>query len=164
METLERIIGEHPLFAGLEPHYTGLLVGCASNVRFAAGTYIFKEGDEANEFYLIRSGRVALEIFAPQRKPIIVETLSVGDVLGWSWLLPPYHWKFHAHTTRDTRAIALDGKCLRTKCEQNRDLGYEVLKRFAQIVERRLEATRVQLLDVYSVPQSRRQPEPELIC
>jgi CRP-like cAMP-binding protein len=151
METLERIIAEHPFFAELEESYTSLLVGCASNVRFDAGAYIFKEGEEANEFYLIRAGRVALEIFAPQRKPVIVETLGEGDVLGWSWLLPPYTWKFHARAVEMTRAIALDGKCLRTKCEQNHDLGYELLKRFAQIIERRLEATRFQLLDVYAV-------------
>lgn len=150
METLERIIAEHRFFAGLESYYTDLLVGCASNVRFEAGAYIFKEGGEANEFYLIRSGRVALEISAPQRKPIIVETLSEGDILGWSWLLPPYHWKFHAHAVEGTRALALDGQCLRTKCEQNHDLGYELLKRFAQIIDRRLEATRFQLLDVYA--------------
>jgi CRP/FNR family transcriptional regulator, cyclic AMP receptor protein len=151
MESLERIIAEHPFFAGLESYYTGLLVGCGANVRFHPGNYIFKEGEEANEFYLIRSGKVALELFAPQHKPIVVETLEDGDILGWSWLLPPYLWKFHAHATQDTRAIALDGKCLRTKCEQNHDLGYEVLKRFAQIMERRLEATRMQLLDVYAV-------------
>jgi CRP-like cAMP-binding protein len=151
METLERIIAEHSFFADLEPYYTSLLVGCASNVRFDAGSYIFKEGEEANEFYLIRAGRVALEIFAPQRKPVIVETLGEGDVLGWSWLLPPYTWKFHARAVEMTRAIALDGKCLRNKCEQNHDLGYELLKRFAQIIERRLEATRFQLLDVYAV-------------
>ncbi len=151
METLEHIIAEHPFFAGLESYYTGLLVGCAANVRFQPGAYIFKEGEEANEFYLIRSGRVALEIFAPQHKPIAVETLSEGDILGWSWLLPPYVWKFHAHAMQDTRAIALDGKCLRNKCEQNHDLGYELLKRFAQIMERRLEATRLQLLDVFAV-------------
>ncbi len=151
METLERIIAEHPFFSGLETYYTNLLVGCGANVRFQPGAYIFKEGEEAQEFYLIRSGRVALEIFSPQSKPIVVETLSEGDVLGWSWLLPPYLWKFHAHAIQDTRAIALDGKCLRTKCEQNHDLGYEMLKRFAQIMERRLEATRMQLLDVYAV-------------
>lgn len=149
METLERIIAAHPFFADLESHYTGLLTGCAANVRFASGTHIFKEGEEANEFYLIRSGKVALEIFAPQRKPIVVETLAEGEILGWSWLLPPYLWKFHAHVMQETHAIALDGKCLRTKCEQNHDLGYEVLKRFAQIMERRLEATRMQLLDIY---------------
>jgi len=151
MDTLERIIAEHPFFAGLESYYTGLLVGCGANVRFQPGAYIFKEGEEANEFYLIRSGRVALEVFAPQHKPVVIETLEEGDILGWSWLLPPYLWKFHAHAIQDTRAIALDGKCLRTKCEQNHDLGYEVLKRFAQIMERRLEATRLQLLDVYAV-------------
>jgi len=151
METLERIIAQHPFFVDLESYYTDLLVGCASNVRFQPGTYIFKEGGEANEFYLIRSGKVALEIFAPQRKPIVVETLSEGDILGWSWLLPPYQWKFNAHAIQDTRAIALDGKCLRTKCEQNHDLGYELLKRFAQIMEQRLEATRFQLLDIYAV-------------
>jgi len=151
METLERIIAEHSFFTGLEPYYANLLTGCASNVRFEAGTYIFKEGEEANEFYLLRSGKVALEIFAPQRKPIMLATLGEGEILGWSWLLPPYQWRFHAHALEKVRAIALDGKCLRSKCEQNHDLGYEILKRFAQIMEQRLEATRLQLLDVYAV-------------
>jgi CRP/FNR family transcriptional regulator, cyclic AMP receptor protein len=151
METLERIIAEHPFFAGLESHFPNLLTGCASNARFDENTYIFKEGEEANEFYLIRAGRVAVEIFAPQRKPIMVATLGEGEILGWSWLLPPYQRKFHARAIEPVRAIALDGKCLRTKCEQNHDLGYEMLKRFAQILEERLEATRFQLLDVYAV-------------
>ena len=87
---------------------------------------------------------------APQHKPIIVSTLSVGEILGWSWLLPPFQWKFHARAAEDTRAIALDGKCLRIKCEENHDL-VQILKRFAQIMEQRLDATRLQLLDVYAV-------------
>jgi CRP-like cAMP-binding protein len=149
METLERIIAEHPFFRGLESYYTTLLTGCAANARFRGGTYIFREGEEANQFYLIRSGKVSLELFAPQRKPIVIETLAEGDVLGWSWLFPPYLWKFHAHATVETRAIMLDGKCLRGKCEQNHDLGYEVLKRFSAITAQRLNATRMQLLDVY---------------
>jgi CRP/FNR family transcriptional regulator, cyclic AMP receptor protein len=151
METLERVISEHPFFVGLDQGFTNLMVSCASNVRFAAGTYILKEGDPANTFYLIRAGKVAVEVLAPQHKPIIISTLSVGEILGWSWLVPPFQWKFHARAVDDVRAIALDGKCLRTKCEENHDLGYEVLKRFAQIVEQRLEATRFQLLDVYAV-------------
>lgn len=150
METLERVIGEHPFFSGLDLQYTNLLVGCAANVRFDAGVYIFNEGEEANEFFLIRHGRVALEIFAPQRQATVVETLGEGEILGWSWLLPPHQWRFHARAVDQTRAIALDGRCLRTKCEQNHDLGYELLKRFAKIIERRLEATRLQLLDVYA--------------
>jgi CRP/FNR family cyclic AMP-dependent transcriptional regulator len=151
METLERIIAEHPFFVGLDESFTNLMVGCASNVRFKTGTYILKEGDLANTFYLIREGKVALEVVAPQHKPIIVSTLSVGEVLGWSWLLPPYRWKFHGRAVDDVRAIALDGKCLRTKCEENHDLGYEILKRFAHIMTQRLEQTRLQLLDVYTV-------------
>ncbi len=151
METLEHIIAEHPFFAGLDHGFTKLMVACASNVQFKAGTYIFKEGEPANTFYLIREGKAAVEVSAPQHKPIIVSTLGVGEILGWSWLLPPFQWKFQARAVEDTRSIALDGKCLRTKCEENHDLGYEVLKRFAQIMEQRLEATRLQLLDVYAV-------------
>jgi CRP-like cAMP-binding protein len=94
---------------------------------------------------------VGLEVAAPQHKPIIVETLDEGDILGWSWLLPPYEWKFSAHVIEGVRALALDGKCLRSKCEQNHDLGYELLKRFTQIIDRRLDATRMQLLDIYAV-------------
>jgi CRP/FNR family transcriptional regulator, cyclic AMP receptor protein len=150
METLERIIAEHPFFADLDAQYTDLLIGCASNVRFDPGVYILKEGEEANAFFLIRHGRVAVEIYAPQRKPTIIETLGEGEILGWSWLLPPYHWRFHARAVEPMRAIALDGKCLRTKCEENHDLGYELLKRFAKIIERRLEAVQLQLVDVYA--------------
>ena len=151
MENLERIIAEHPFLADLDPGFTTLMVGCAKNVRFNRGDYIFREGDPADQFYLIREGKVAVEIFAPQRTPIIVATLDEGDILGWSWLLPPYQWKLNARALESLRAIALDGKCLRNKCEQNHDLGYEVLKRFARIIEQRLEATRMQLLDVSAV-------------
>jgi CRP/FNR family cyclic AMP-dependent transcriptional regulator len=150
METLERILAEHSFFEGLEPEYLKLLVGCASNVRFQAGAYLFREGEEASQFYLVRQGRVAVEIYAPQRPPIVVQTLEGGDILGWSWLIPPYHWRFDARVVELTRAIALDGKCLRSKCEENHDLGYALLKRFAHIVDQRLEATRMQLLDVYA--------------
>ena len=150
METLERIIAEHPFFTDLDPGYTELLTGCASNVRFGPDTYIFREGQVANHFYLLRSGKVALETLTGRSTPIRVETLEEGDVLGWSWLVPPYVWNFHARALQDTRAIALDGKCLRGKCEQNHDLGYEFLKRFSQIMVRRLHATRFQLLDVYA--------------
>ncbi|MGZ4788546.1 MAG: cyclic nucleotide-binding domain-containing protein [Terriglobales bacterium] len=151
MENLQHIIAEHPFFADLEPSYLNLLVSCASNQRFEPGTYIFREGLEANQFYLIRGGHVAIEMTPGQNHPIVVATLSEGDVLGWSWLLPPHHWKHHARAMDQVRVIALDGKCLRTKCEQNHDLGYVLLRRFAYIIEQRLEATRLQLLDVYAV-------------
>lgn len=148
--TLEHVIAEHPFFADLEPYYTSLLVSCASNVRFDAHQYILREGEEANQFYLVRHGRVAIEINPPQRKPIVVDTVADGEILGWSWLVPPYLWRFHARAETAVLAIALDGKCLRAKCEQNHDLGYELLKRFSHVMNRRLDAARIQLLDVYA--------------
>jgi len=150
MQTLEHIISEHPFFVGLNASDLHLLAGCAKNVVFPPAGYILKEGEEANQFFLLRQGRVALEIFSPNRKPAVIETLGPGEIMGWSWLLHPYHWKFHARAIEQVRAIALDGKCLRKKCEENHDLGYELLKRFAKIIEHRLEATRLQLLDVYA--------------
>ena len=151
METLERILSQHQFFKDLSGDYLTLVTGCASNVRFEQDQYVFHEGEEANQFYLIREGRVALQLFSPERGHITIETLSEGDILGWSWLIPPYNWHFDAKALDLTRAIALDGKCLRGKCENDRNLGYELLKRFSLILEQRLESTRLQLLDLYGV-------------
>jgi CRP/FNR family cyclic AMP-dependent transcriptional regulator len=151
VENLERIIAECPFFADLDVAYLNVIVGCASNVRFQAGSYVFKEGTPADTFYLLREGKVAVEICAPNRKPIVVSTIGEGEILGWSWLLAPYVWKFHGHALQNVRAIALDGKCLRKKCEENHDLGYEILKRLVQIIERRLDEARFQQVDVYAV-------------
>ncbi len=151
METLEPILSEHPFLKGLEPRYLKIIVGCASNVRFNAGQFLFREGEEANRFYMIRQGKVAVEIHAGKRGSIIVQTVGEGGVLGWSWLIPPYRWRFDARAVELTRAIALDAKCLRTKSEEDHNLGYELLKRFSDIVVERLDATRLQLLDLYGV-------------
>jgi CRP/FNR family transcriptional regulator, cyclic AMP receptor protein len=149
MSTLEPILAEHPFFAGLNDAHLKVIVGCAKNVRFNAEQFIFREGEDANEFYLIRHGRVAIELFAPDRGAIIIQTIEEGDVLGWSWLVRPYKWHFDARAEELTRAIALDGACLRAKCEQDHDLGYELMNRFTLIMETRLQATRMQLLDIY---------------
>lgn len=155
MRTLEDILLRHPFLKGLDQKYLKLIVGCASNVRFRAGEFIFREGEEANHFYIIRHGKVALEAFSPERGAITIQTIGEGEILGWSWLFPPYHWPFDARAVELTRAIALDGKCLRNKCEQDHDLGYELMKRFAYIMDQRLQATRLQLLDVYGVHDER---------
>jgi CRP-like cAMP-binding protein len=149
MEDLKKILAEHPFFKGLEEEYLTLIVGCASNVRFNAGKTVLREGEEANHFYLIRSGKVSLQLITPNKGPLIIETLDEGDILGWSWLVPPYTWHFNAKAMELTRMIALDGKCLRDKCENDHHLGYELLKRFGDIMIKRLESTRLQLLDIY---------------
>lgn len=151
MEDLGKILAEHPFLKGLEPHYIDLITGCASNVKFDAGKFIFKEGEAADKFYILRYGKVMLEIVSPEKGPIVIDSLEEGDVLGWSWLIPPYRWKFDARTVELVRAIALDGKCLRGKCDDDHDLGYELMKRFSHIIEQRLQSTRLQLLDLYGV-------------
>lgn len=149
MENLEHIIAEHSFFKGLKQEHINLLVGCASNVRVDAGKYILREGGEANQFFLIRHGKVSLELATPNRRSTIVETMAEGDILGWSWLVPPYTWHFDARAVELTRMIALDGKCLRTKIEADHDLGYEVFKRFAELMVHRFHSTRLQLMDMY---------------
>jgi len=152
MQTLEPYLAEHPFLKGLEKRHIELLLGCASNVRFEAGQYIFREGDESNEFYFIRHGKLALEIFRPHKGGIVVQTLKPGDVVGWSWLIPPHFRHFDCRTLELTRAIVLDGACLRRKCDEDHELGYEIMKRFAHLMEDELLALRLQLLDIYGVP------------
>jgi CRP-like cAMP-binding protein len=149
IHTLEPIIRQHPFFQGLTDRHMQLIVGCAKNVILDAEQLVFREGEAADQFYLIREGLVSVEVMIPQRGATTVQTVGEGDVLGWSWLFPPYRWHFGARTLKLTRAIAFDGKCLRTKCEKDHDLGYELLKRFSRVVTERLEATRLQLLDLY---------------
>jgi CRP/FNR family cyclic AMP-dependent transcriptional regulator len=149
VEGLERIIREHRFFAGLDEGFCQLVCGCAKNVRFEEGQYLFREGDPADWFYLIRHGRVALAVMMPGRGSITFQTVGVGEIAGVSWLVQPYRWTYDAKALEPTRAIAMDAGCLRGKCEQDHDLGYEVMKRFVPILVERLQATRLQILDVY---------------
>jgi CRP/FNR family transcriptional regulator, cyclic AMP receptor protein len=149
MENLERILSEHPFLKGMKAEHLNLLVGCASNVVFKAGEFVFHEGEPANTFYFIRQGRVQVETHVPQKGSIVIQSRGADEIFGWSWLVPPYRWHFDARVTEVTRAIALDGKCLREKCAADHDLGYEIMKRFAIVIAERLEQTRLQLLDVY---------------
>lgn len=150
-KSIESLLAEHPFFKNLPAKYVKLIAGCGSNVHFKAGEVIFLESEEANQFYVVRHGKIAVQMFAAQRGSITIQTIQDGEILGWSWLIPPYHWRFDARAIDATSAIALDGKCLRKKCEKDRELGYELLKRFAYVITQRLELTRLQLLDMYGV-------------
>jgi CRP-like cAMP-binding protein len=149
METLERLLAEHPFFKGMEERHLQLLAGCGSNVRFEAGQYLFRQGESANHFYLLRRGKVAIEIHAQQQGAVILQTVGEGDVVGWSWLVPPHRWMFDGRAVEPTRAVALDGACLRRKCDEDHDLGYALLKRFSRVIAERLEAARLQLINIH---------------
>ena len=148
MRSLAPILAQHPFFRNLDEPFRKQLVGCASNVRFEKGDYLMREGQDANRFFLIREGEVAVEQVRPGRDPLLVEILREGDILGWTWLVPPYKCRFDSQALGLVRAIALDGWCLRKKCDDDHDLGYELLKRISSVIADRLQATRVQLLDL----------------
>ena len=152
MRTIDTVLTEVPAFEGLAPEHLELMAGCATNVVFHAGDYLFHEGEDADTFYVLRHGAIALEVYAPQREPLVVETIHPGGLVGWSWLFPPYHWHFDARATELVRAVSFDGRCLREKCDSDHDLGYELMRRFAAQLVDRLQATRLRLLDVYGVP------------
>jgi CRP-like cAMP-binding protein len=146
---LEPLLAQHPFFAGLAPEHVEFIAGCATNARFNAGEPIFREGSPADRFYLLRFGRAAVDLFVPGRGPITIQTVGEGELLGWSWMLPPYRCHHDARALEQVRALAFDGACLRKKCEGDPRLGYELMRRFARVIVERLQATQLQLVDVY---------------
>ncbi|MGZ4184713.1 MAG: cyclic nucleotide-binding domain-containing protein [Solirubrobacteraceae bacterium] len=149
MQTLEELVSSARIFEGLGGSHLELIAGCGRNIHVDAGVLLLREGDPADRFYLIRRGALVLEVHAPGRPGLPIETVHAGDVIGWSWLFAPYRWQLDGRTTEACELIAFDGACLRAKCEADHELGYQLMKRFAEKLVARLQATRLQLLDVY---------------
>lgn len=148
-ENLGRVIDEHPFFQGIDAKLRELLIGCAKNERFEVGEFLFRNGGHADRFFLVRAGSVAVEVDVPGKPPIIIETVGEGEVLGWSWIVPPHISSFDARAMTLTRALSFDAKCLLRKMTADPLLGYEVLKRFVPMMAHRLQAARMQMLDLY---------------
>jgi CRP/FNR family transcriptional regulator, cyclic AMP receptor protein len=149
VESLEPIVQQIELFRDLDPQHIRALAGCGRNVHYDAGTFAGRAGDKADHFWVIRQGRMALELMVPGRGSITVATMSDGDVVGFSWLLPPYQLRFDVFALTSTRALLFDGRCLRGKCASDRALGHELLKRFSGVLAARIDAMSLQLLDIY---------------
>jgi CRP-like cAMP-binding protein len=146
---LDEILAQVPFFEGLAEDEIALIAGCGRNVRFDTGETIFRQGDAADTFYVVRHGTVAIGNFVPPRGELVIETLESGDLLGWSWLFPPYRSHFDARALSTVRATQFDGACLRDKCAADPVLGRDLMGRFAQVLIERLQWTRLRLLDVY---------------
>lgn len=149
MRTIDARLGDITAFAGLPEEQLAVIAGCARSSTFAPGEQLMREGEPATAFFAINHGAVALETFAPQRGAVTIETLHEGDLVGWSWLVPPYRTAFDARALGVVRTVAFDGACLRGKCDEDPRLGYALTQRFAAIMMQRLQATRLRLLDVY---------------
>lgn len=149
MEDLSRLLAEHPFLKGIEDHHIAFLTGCAKNVFYREGEFLFREGHPAEDLYLIRYGEVAIQAFSPGRGAFTLATLGEGDVAGWSWIVEPFLAHFDVMARTPVRALSLDAKCLREKLKVDHELGYQMLARVVMLMEHRLQATRLQLLDVY---------------
>lgn len=152
MDNLETIIAQHPFLRELDPRHLPLLAEGATLVRFAPGELIAREGEEAEKFYLIRKGKVALEALIPAQGQVGFQTIGGEDALGWSWLFPPYRWHFSARAIEETETVAWDTAQLRAKAEANPQFGYEIACRMTKVLLQRLQATHTQLLDFYGPP------------
>jgi len=149
-ESLETRIALHPFLAGMNHAQLALLTDCAMAMRFRKGQVILREGDFANRFYLIETGKVVLESGEGFGDPVVVETIGAGDLLGWSWMFPPYVWHFTGRAVEPTTAIFFYGTILREYCERDHSLGYELFKRITPIMLQRLQRARRRMLSIYT--------------
>lgn len=152
MRGIDRLLHEHPFFVGLDDETLTLIAGCAANRHVRPDEYLFREGEPAETFYVVRRGRVALETHRPAGPAVVVETVEEGEVLGASWLVPPHRWRFDARAVSSTSVVVFDGACLRQHCDEDAELGYALTLRVAQFLHDRLEANRIRLLDLYGTP------------
>jgi CRP-like cAMP-binding protein len=150
MRTIEDLLLNHPTLDGMDPDLILKLAKRSSLRTFQPGEYIFRQGENATHLYLIECGKVEIELFSATGGPVVVQTVESGQVLGWSWLIPPYEWCFDARVVEPSEVIELDALYLRELTEKDHQLGYEVLKRFLKVIAERLYAERLQLVNVFA--------------
>ncbi len=151
MKTIKTIIEQHSFTKHLDPKYLHLLEKSATYERFGAQQTVFQESFEADRFYFIHRGRVALHTFAPGQGVVTIQTIGPNETLGWSWLFPPHRWHFSAIAVEPTEAVALCAATMRQEMEENHDFGYAIAMRVGQLILERLQATRTRMLEVYNV-------------
>lgn len=149
IQTTEKLLRAHPFAADLSDPQVAFMSGCMKNVRCPAGSYLFREGQEASDFILLRSGLLSLEVRKPGGGAMQLETVSAGGVLGWSVLFPPHVWHVDCRAVEPALALLFDGECLRNKMAEDVQFAYAVTRRMLFEVHRRLERVRLQQADVY---------------
>ena len=140
----------HTIFSDLQPAHIKTLAEHAVEKKFAAGEMLFSQEDAAENFYILMDGSIKVGVPAIMGPALVVQTLGADDVLGWSWLIPPYKWTFEAKAERDSTVLVFDGKTLLQLCEKDTDFGYALMKRFTGLMSQRLHATRLKMMDSWA--------------
>lgn len=140
----------HPMFSQLAPKHLELLAQHVEEKAFAKQDALFKQGDNADSFFVLLAGEVSVGVPAVAGLPLVVQTLGINEVLGWSWLIPPYKWAFEAEVTQDSRVLVFDGKALRQAAERDNAFGYALMKQFAGLMSERLRAARSKMMESWA--------------
>ncbi|MDT8448457.1 MAG: cyclic nucleotide-binding domain-containing protein [bacterium] len=149
MGTKQEMLG-HPFMVGLAPEHQAAMVECAREAFIQKGTWLLRNGDLADQFFLVQEGVLSIELYVPNRAEHSIQTVHPGELLGWDWMVPPYRWTFDVRAQEDCRAFAVDARCIRGKGQVDHEFGYQLQNRISQVMARRVKALRFQLLDVYS--------------
>ncbi|MFA6028900.1 MAG: cyclic nucleotide-binding domain-containing protein [Elusimicrobiota bacterium] len=149
MEPLEYTVARHEFFKDFKPQHLKIFQDCAADARYSRDQFLLRQGQGAERFFILRKGEVRLELLTPENGHIPIQTLGPGEVLGWSWIIPPYQSTFDARVVEAAHVIVFDATTLRKRCEQDFELGYRVLQRFSLALSARLEAARTQLVDYH---------------
>ena len=149
MKNILDLLLEHKFFREMDHGVVEMIAGCGVNVHFKPNEYVAKTGESADRFYVIKKGKMSIEVHHPSRGPLTIQTLTNNELVGLSWIIPPYVYIFDIRCIEHTSAVAIDGKCIRGKCEEDPKLGYALMKAFTKLMTKRLHNTRMQLLDVY---------------
>jgi CRP-like cAMP-binding protein len=152
MQSIEEYLSAHAFFSGLDGSFMKFLTSSVKEVQIREGHVLFQQGKPANKFYLVRNGKISVQVPALMGPVLELQTLGEGQILGWSWLIPPYRWNFHARALEDSEVLEFDGSAILARCEEDPKFGYELFKRFAALMSERLDAARQKMMDQWDPP------------
>ena len=151
-QNIEQYLAELKLFSGLDAAYLKFLADCARRRELQTEEVLFRYGTPADRFFLVVKGAISVEVPAIEGPPVELQKPGPGEVMGWSWLIPPYRWNFQARAVEPCEVIEFDGEAVLQRCEDAPDFGYQILKRFSALMSERLEFARRKLMDEWSPP------------
>jgi CRP-like cAMP-binding protein len=152
MQSIEEYLSAHAFFSGLDDSFMKFLTSSVKAIQIKEGHVLFQQGKPANKFYLVRNGKISVQVPALMGPTLELQTLGEDQILGWSWLIPPYRWNFHARALEDSEVLEFDGSAILARCEEDPKFGYELFKRFAALMSERLDAARQKMMDQWDPP------------
>ena len=151
-QSIEDYLSTHTFFSGLNDNFMKFLLNATTELQIKRGEVLFQQGGRADKFFLLRNGQVSIQVPALEGPALDIQTLGENQILGWSWLIPPYRWNFLARAVEDSDLLEFDGNVILARCEEDSEFGYELFKRFASLMSERLDAARQKMMSQWDPP------------